>query len=86
MTIRKDNWRENYNNAIRLFRQWKDASKEKCKFRTSNDNVRVNNADKEEARLTDTIYNNKLIHEQIEMIMLKVYDNIKGAVHSYIRD
>ena len=52
----------------------------------SNDNVRVNNADKEEARLTDTIYNNKLIHEQIEMIMLKVYDNIKGAVHSYIRD
>ena len=29
--------------------------------------------------MTDTIYNNKLIHEQVEKIMLKVYDNIKGT-------
>ena len=32
----------------------------------SKDDVRVNNADIEDARLTDTMYNNKPIHEQVQ--------------------
>ena len=71
---------ENDSYVIRLLRQWNDESIEKCKFRMSKDNVRVNNTDIEEARLTDTMYNNKLIHEQGEKIMHKVYDNIKSTL------
>ena len=39
----------------------------------------MNNADISDARVADLMYNNNLIHEQVERIMHNLYEDIKGT-------
>ena len=70
---------QKYYDAVRLLRQWNDNSIKNGDFSNIKSSHRLNHTDIEEARLRETVHANKLIHDQVEEVMNKIYPEIKGT-------